>query len=577
MGDRTSMLRSNTAGAPSSRRGGGLSRRVLTLVMLAVIAGGCADDRSGERIDVAALLRQPGPGEAAAAATASSSESAALADAEAVDGSAAAGGAGAAGPGGERSGDGRPPDGRPSDALTTGGETPNQPAGAVGASPLAAPPADRGHGSARDDTRRTASATPPSTGSRTAASAPPAAPTTAEPAGTVDIGFVHEAQITVGSSIGATKNTNAGDTKAQAQAVIDVVNRTGGIAGRQVKPVWYKNDVNSGSYDARAQEACATFTEDHHVFAVVSTWVSPYRLADCLAQRRTPLISEARQPYDETNFSQLTPYLYMPGRMNGTRLNQVYVDELANQGFFSGAVVGLARFEGALYDRLAGVIKTRLQAQGVRLAAEATVRTPSSTTDFGGATAEMSNAILRFRTAGVTHVLFAENNGILPFFFLQEAESQGWRPRYGLNSEHGTETLEQYLPPTQLQGSAGVGWLPGADVNAAQESGLPHAQACDEIMRRAGIAYPERVAVQASRGYCDGLLFLQAALARTRSLSPDALRAGTEALGSSFGSALTFSTRFLPGRYDGASSVRHLAYEAACRCFRYRGQPVPIG
>lgn len=552
--------------------------RLLLLALVAAVSAGCADTRGGEAVDVAALLSgriaSHAGGEAAAPPGAAVSPVAAPGDTNAGSATDPAGsGMAAAAPGSGRTGAAAPPAvGRPSNvAAVAASARPGD-----GARPG---PATPGHAAPRDDRRGAAPAPSSSEGGGTAAA--PRPPVDAPPApgspGTVEIGVVYEAQITAGSSIGATKNTNAGDTKAQAQAVIDVVNRTGGIAGRRIKPVWFKNDVNSGAYDARAQEACATFTEDHGVFAVVSTWLAPYRLADCLAQRRTPLISEARQPYDETNFASLAPYLYMPGRMNGTRLNQVYIDELARQGFFSNAVVGLARFEGALYDRLAGVIKTRLQAHGLALASEATVRTPSSTTDFGGATAEISNAILRFRTAGVTHVLFAENNGILPFFFLQEAESQGWRPRYGFNSEHGTETLEQYLPPAQLERAAGVGWLPGADVSAAQESGVPNAEACDEIMRRAGIAYPERVAVQASRGYCDGLLFLQATMARAPSLTPEALRAGTEALGSAFGSALTFTTRFLPGRYDGAGSVRHLAYEGACRCFRYRGQPVAVG
>jgi hypothetical protein len=550
--------------------------RLGVLLVATVLGAGCAGARSGETVDVAALLGRQVAAQRDGLATAPpGSPEVALADDAAPRGAAPAA-ASPATPTGSGAGGGTGPATSAGGRSTDSGPTATTSVERAGPAPGGSG-AGAGEPSHRGDARHAASPSPGGTGDA-APPAPPVGPPAAPgPGGAVEVGVIYEAQITAGNSIGATKNTNAGDTKAQAQAVIDVVNRSSGIAGRTVRPVWFKNDVNSGSYDARAQEACASFTEDHRVFAVVSTWLAPYRLADCLAARHTPLISEARQPYDETNFSQFAPYLYMPGRMNGTRLNQVYVDELAKDGFFSNAVVGLARFEGALYDRLSAVVMGRLAADGVTLAAEATVRTPSSTTDFGGMSAEISNAILRFRTAGVTHVLFVENNGILPFFFLQEAESQGWRPRYGFNSEHGTETLEQYLPPAQLAGAAGVGWLPGADVNAAQESGVPNAAACDGIMRRAGIAYPERVAVQASRGYCDGLFFLQAAMARAPALTPEALRAGTEALGSSFGSALTFTTRFGPGRFDGPSAVRHLAYEGSCRCFRYRGQPVPVG
>lgn len=43
----------------------------------------------------------------------------------------------------------------------------------------------------------------------------------------------------------------------------------------------------------------------------------------------------------------------------------------------------------------------------------------------------MQNAVLRFKAAGVTHVLALDETGFIGIAFLTAAESNGYRPRYG--------------------------------------------------------------------------------------------------------------------------------------------------
>jgi hypothetical protein len=71
--------------------------------------------------------------------------------------------------------------------------------------------------------------------------------------------------------------------------------------------------------------------------------------------------------------------------------------------------------------------------------------------------------------------------------------------------------------------------------------------------------------------YCSRLFFLKAALDRAHDITPAGLRAAVDTLGTSFSSAITPTTRFWPGRFDGVGAVRDLYFDSGCKCFKYTG------
>jgi hypothetical protein len=370
------------------------------------------------------------------------------------------------------------------------------------------------------------------------------------------------------------KGADTGDTRAQAQAVIDYVNKRGGIAGRQVVPV-YRETNQEANWDAEAQANCAHFTEDNQTFLVVSALlsISP-NLASCLAGRGTPFVLQGRTMLDDTDLRALSPYVYIPGRMSPTRWGAVTVDGLAAQGWFRpGMTLGLVSFDKPQHIRTANdVVIPRLAQRGVQVKERIVVKHPGSVSGFGDSSAQISNGILRMRNAGVDHVMILDDHGMLTFLFMPQAEAQGWRPAYGLNSLNQGTTMMQNAPDGQLPGVTMVGWVPGDDVLDEQDPpGNPTRDLCLGIMKAARIEYPARVAVASALGYCDAFLFLQAALSRAPALTVAGLRAGVDALGESHVSPLGFGTRFGPGRYDGGAGYRALAYDTACQCFSYKG------
>ena len=74
---------------------------------------------------------------------------------------------------------------------------------------------------------------------------------------------------------------------------------------------------------------------------------------------------------------------------------------------------------------------------------------------------------------------------------------------------------------------------------------------------------------------CDSVNLLKVALQGQLNPTRDSLAGAVAALGTTFGAASTFSTRFTATQHDGIGSVRPLWFDPGCSCFRYRGALQP--
>ena len=425
----------------------------------------------------------------------------------------------------------------------------------------------------------------------TAAPAAPAAPpaTTIDPremgpgitADTITLGVHLTTELTAAfAAVGAEQSSATTDERLIAQTFIDHLNAEGGIAGRQIVPVFHETNPADGTFASQAQAACATFTEDNQVFAVLSSSVggSDAMLA-CLAPKSTPLVEGNFWVFDETYFRENRGLLYQPGRMMADRWVRAYVDGLERAGYLAEGRqgLGLLRFDHPVFVRMAdNVLKPRLAELGYELTDEVEIQSPRGLSDFGSMAAELNSAVTRFRLSGVTHVMMLENAGIMPFFLFDQAESQGYRPRYALSSSDVPATQARQGDPNQLQGSVAIGWMTSAADQYGEDvqSQSALADRCEAIMEAAGLT---------GGGFydlprCDALHLLRAALDRAPALTASGLLAGVEALGESYGGAIAGEgrTRFGPGRYDGPDVVRQLDYDLACECYVYNGPFVPV-
>jgi hypothetical protein len=384
------------------------------------------------------------------------------------------------------------------------------------------------------------------------------------------------------TAIGAEKDDQAdqgSDARAQSEAVLKYVNAHGGLGGRRAKAVYHTTDLNTNNWQAESQETCTAFTEDSQVFAVVAFGLLAPPV-DCYARRNTPLVRNSGVYIHEQRLFEAHPgFLYTPGMPTAERSIRAYIDGLASQGYFANGRIGLVRFDSPTYARLSNeVLKPRLAAHGLRVEKEIAFNEPQTVAAFSDVAASSANGILQLRSSRIDRVIFLDEGGIIPFFFLPEAESQGYHPRYGfMSNQQMAGALQQQMPKAQLLNSRGVGWLPPQDVDFANDPGkTPGRALCLKIFADAGISIPAHQTQLEALRYCDAILFLGAALRGASAPSPAALQQGASSLGDSFSSALAFTTHFGPGGYGGPSVYRNVLFDDPCGCFRYTGPLRPI-
>lgn len=371
---------------------------------------------------------------------------------------------------------------------------------------------------------------------------------------------------------------SGGDPHGEALAVIRWINRNGGLAGREVIPVFHDTDLNRGTWEEHAQQACSRWTEDNEIFAATAAGFDRDVLVHCLSKRNVILLKRGQLLYDRDFLANYRSTLYEPNWIHGDRWG-TYVDTLHKEQFFlKDARVGILLLDTPENERVVEKsLKPRLSAVGITVADQVAIRPHTSTADVGRLGAEAANAVLRFRSAGVDHVLFASDPSV-PLVFMLAAENQGYRPRYGLNSNHTTYLLASNVPSSQLRGSVGVGWQPTRDVDFADDPGGNDTRSfCMEIFKAAGVTFGDRDAQTHALSYCDHLLFLKVATHHADELSPIGIRATIDREKmAGYNSPLAFATEFRAGWNDGGAAVRAFKYVLECSCFRYSGPMRPV-
>lgn len=406
-----------------------------------------------------------------------------------------------------------------------------------------------------------------------AGAGPASAPAGQEPASTptggdLEIGVRYITGVEQLANLLGAEGFSAPDTQAMAQAVIDELNRTGGLAGRHIVPVWHPYDASDPTGTAtQEQTACSFFTEDHSVPVVLSPIFSSEVLQTCLAKRGVILID---QNYGYFDMAVAPDTYFVPGYPDPVRSGGAMVDDLVTSGFFgSEPRIGITMKDSPDRHRVAAGIRAALNRHGLDIAEE--MRYTSDHPDA------IESGILRFRATGVTHVFILDIGGLESGVIIQAAEAQGYRPTYALDTRNSLDYLQKNAPAEQLQGSAGLGWYPASDVGrgAGAEPG-PLETRCAEIMKGAGTPLNDSGNDRIAYATCDVFRLLHLGTDAGGDVGAAAIRSGIESLGE-FQSTGTFASRFGPGRHDGTTHARRISFDDDCSCYRYRSDLVPIG
>jgi hypothetical protein len=204
----------------------------------------------------------------------------------------------------------------------------------------------------------------------------------------------------------------------------------------------------------------------------------------------------------------------------------------------------------SIRESVDGQMKPVLKAAGLTPATEV-VYTEGLSNDW-------NTVILQFQqhSPPVTKIVFSATTQDMfaPYAFMRAAESQNYHPAYAMGSDEHPNQLNLGTSANQLANVFGMGWMPWSDVGDSTDL-TPATKECGQAMMAEGIsASPPNYAP------CEFLFFLRDALKLAPELSPAGLTAGAAKLAASYLPVFAKTSRYGPGRHDGADQVREFRY-----------------
>jgi hypothetical protein len=355
--------------------------------------------------------------------------------------------------------------------------------------------------------------------------------------------------------------------------VVNYLNAHGGFGGRKIVPIYASQDVlqyaTASGRQRQQQQACATLTQDHHVFFLSGAGATEELMLDCAQQTKTPIMANRIEAYPDEQRA-TSPYWYAPNGLTGEHRERALANELLAQGFFTpGAKVALMTEDRpGIRSGVDKGMKPALQAARVNVVTQIVYP------DF--LASPWDTYILQLQQLGVTHVVMSATSGASQSArsMMQSAENQKWHPHWGIATDNRPKDLfSQNAPVAQLQNTQGMGWSQSEDIS--QDGTLSSADAlCRQLVPKAE--------GENRRSSCEFFFFLQAVFARMTVVSPEGFARAAEAMGTGYVGQFTLNglTRFGPGRHDGPENVQAFAFDPRCGdaapCFRYVSPPHPM-
>jgi hypothetical protein len=412
----------------------------------------------------------------------------------------------------------------------------------------------------------------------------------------IGIGYVTNGDA-ANAAIGAS-GISQGDPKGEAQAVVNYINNHGGVAGgRKLVPVWQPYDATSTSTPAsQDQAACANYTQDHRVFAVADSGLTT-NLAACLLKAGVFMdFSGDIISHDNGHFHKYPNYVDV-GTLSEDRFMNEEVQVLQRQKWFSPwdtttgqaaptgtAKIGVLTINNPWWDTpVDKILLPALKKAGHPAAGGDVFRVtyPQTTDQEAQTVSDIQTAALRFRSDGVTHVVFTDPNGLLTLIFSRNAQGQRYFPRYGVSSGSGMEALVTAgdVDPSTLKGAIGLAWDPSLDLTPAASAHYqtPATAFCLKVLKQAGYTFPDVNSQGIALSTCDTLFFLADVINRA---APNfnlasALNA-VAGIGSSFHPANEPLAFLSATRHDALQEGWDMEWDSSCSCAKYLGNGYQI-
>jgi hypothetical protein len=396
--------------------------------------------------------------------------------------------------------------------------------------------------------------------------------------GPITVGFLTTAT-TNAAQYGASNGNTVSETGID-DALVNALNKQGGIDGRQLKVVFAHTDTGGSDWAGEFQAACSTFTQDNHVDAVLG-YAFDYAPAfeSCLAQKGIPHISDS---YAVTSQAEMAKYpLYWS--LDTPPIEQ---REMAKyEGAIKTGVLTPANKLGVILDTCAGnqaawqgTVLPFLQAHHINVAPPFTIACGTGQNAGIVATVgSLTNVLLRFRSEGVNRISFETAEGPALLLSSIEAQTQGYHPDWIVSSLAGLAVIGGETPIPQMQKTYGFGWIPSEDVPPQYAPAKDAAQLRCLSLLHSQKEYPKAAAdFVYAYDACEAVFVYADALTHDGGdTTGTAVSQAIASLGTSFQSTLNLDGKsdFSAARHNDAPMVyKPINWDGDCHCFRYGSQ-----
>lgn len=368
-------------------------------------------------------------------------------------------------------------------------------------------------------------------------------------------------------------------------ALFKAINAQGGINGRQVKPVYAPTHTSSTNWATDFAAACATFTQDNKVQAVLG-YVFNYdqSFESCLTRNRIPHLMNGFNVPDKQELAKnpLHRSLAVP------TIDDRSILKLKNA--IADGFLTKSNKLGVLVDGCPGtehswktVAKPYLDSKGIKyeVLGEGGDCPTGNNSGTANTVAGVPNQLLKLRQEGVDALTFLTvSEGPVLFIVASAAEPQGYRPKYIVSSLANLSALESQLPAAQAKNVRGYGWLPSQDVGAGRQPARDAVQQrCLSLLKTQGAIPQEFGDFANAYRICEAVFAYEAAVKATNGNTTGAnVVAALDGLGNRAPSpyVLNGATVFGPGRENSApSQARALTFNDG-GFFEYVGPTRPL-
>jgi ABC-type branched-subunit amino acid transport system substrate-binding protein len=340
--------------------------------------------------------------------------------------------------------------------------------------------------------------------------------------------------------------------------------KNGGVAGREVVPVFRYTDPTSVEDQAAA---CRAMVDDNKVFGLVDVAsILDTAALDCIVRPdsgNTPFVHSAMWSSEWQKRSGGNEVSYQAAV---DRISITWARDLAAMKWFPpGATIGILGDKcPATEPVVMNVLAPALKAKGA-----GKVVFGLHDCDIQAVVSQPANIVTQFRLAGVTHVLVT-SNFVTGQLFTNAAASQGYHPKYStsdwfLNTSNVTTAN---FDPTEFDGAIGIA-SQGTVLKASGKKPYDGWQVCSQIATDAGLPpiNPGDSSSEELLDLCDNFRLMIDAI-NLAGVNPT--RASWRAVIPTLPARVSAQfgpSKFGPGKLSGSDFVHTLLWQASCRCY----------